>query len=188
MSKVNGRQTTTDAKWWQKLTLPLARWANNKKQLMNMILIFFPVTCGSIKILWKDGRTVQSCSPLWEPYMTCKISSCSNLLCISLICFVRMNSHSNISHWRFLTAIYHIEDFSQQYITLKISHSNISHWRFLTAIYHIEDFSQQYITLKTWDVMRSSSHAKQWCLSMICHITSHSYTECKENILYDICH
>ena len=24
--KVNGRQTT-DAKWWQKLTLPLARWA-----------------------------------------------------------------------------------------------------------------------------------------------------------------
>ena len=26
--KVNGRQTT-DAKWWQKLTLPLARWAKN---------------------------------------------------------------------------------------------------------------------------------------------------------------
>ena len=26
MWKVNGRQTT-DAKWWQKLTLPLARWA-----------------------------------------------------------------------------------------------------------------------------------------------------------------
>ena len=30
MWKVNGRQTT-DAKWWQKFTLPLARWANNKK-------------------------------------------------------------------------------------------------------------------------------------------------------------
>ena len=29
MWKVNGWQTT-DAKWWQKLTLPLARWANNK--------------------------------------------------------------------------------------------------------------------------------------------------------------
>ena len=28
MWKVNGRQTT-DAKWWQKLTLSLARWANN---------------------------------------------------------------------------------------------------------------------------------------------------------------
>jgi hypothetical protein len=27
MWKVNGRQTT-DAKWWQKLTLPFARWAN----------------------------------------------------------------------------------------------------------------------------------------------------------------
>jgi hypothetical protein len=26
MWKVNGRQTM-DAKWWQKLTLPLARWA-----------------------------------------------------------------------------------------------------------------------------------------------------------------
>ena len=29
MWKINGRQTT-HAKWWQKLTLPLARWANNK--------------------------------------------------------------------------------------------------------------------------------------------------------------
>jgi len=28
MWKVNRRQMT-DAKWWQKLTLPLARWANN---------------------------------------------------------------------------------------------------------------------------------------------------------------
>ena len=28
MWKVSGRQTT-DAKWWQKLTLPLARWAKN---------------------------------------------------------------------------------------------------------------------------------------------------------------
>jgi hypothetical protein len=29
MWKVNGRQTT-DAKWWQKLTLPLARWAKKR--------------------------------------------------------------------------------------------------------------------------------------------------------------
>ena len=31
MWKVNGRQMT-DAKWWQKLTLPLARWAKMYKQ------------------------------------------------------------------------------------------------------------------------------------------------------------
>ena len=30
MWKVNGRRTT-DAKWWQKLTSPLARWAKNQK-------------------------------------------------------------------------------------------------------------------------------------------------------------
>jgi hypothetical protein len=27
--KVYDGRTETDAKWWQKLTLPLARWANN---------------------------------------------------------------------------------------------------------------------------------------------------------------
>jgi hypothetical protein len=32
MWKVNGRQTT-DAKWWQKLTLPLAGWAKNNIRL-----------------------------------------------------------------------------------------------------------------------------------------------------------
>ena len=32
MWKVNGRWTT-DAKWWQKLTLPLARWANNSSRV-----------------------------------------------------------------------------------------------------------------------------------------------------------
>jgi hypothetical protein len=31
MWKVNGQQTT-DAKWWQKLTLPLARWAKKKRK------------------------------------------------------------------------------------------------------------------------------------------------------------
>jgi hypothetical protein len=30
MWKVNGQQTT-DAKWWQKLTLPLARWAKKNE-------------------------------------------------------------------------------------------------------------------------------------------------------------
>ena len=34
MWKVNGRRTT-DAKWWQKLTLPLARWAKKYKRTNN---------------------------------------------------------------------------------------------------------------------------------------------------------
>jgi hypothetical protein len=29
----NDRRRTTDAKWWQKLTLPLARWAKKYKQI-----------------------------------------------------------------------------------------------------------------------------------------------------------
>ena len=43
MRKVNGRRTTdnrrrtTDAKWWQKHTLPLARWAK-KKQKDNILV------------------------------------------------------------------------------------------------------------------------------------------------------
>ena len=36
MWKVNGRQTT-DVKWWQKLTLPLPRWANK----LHAVLILF---------------------------------------------------------------------------------------------------------------------------------------------------
>jgi hypothetical protein len=36
MWKVNGRQTT-DAKWWQKLTLPLARWAKKIKEIMEPV-------------------------------------------------------------------------------------------------------------------------------------------------------
>ena len=35
MWKVNGRQTM-DAKWWQKLTLTLARWANKKACKINL--------------------------------------------------------------------------------------------------------------------------------------------------------
>jgi hypothetical protein len=38
--KVNGRQTT-DAKWWQKLTLPLAKWA--KKSILSTYYIFFKI-------------------------------------------------------------------------------------------------------------------------------------------------
>jgi hypothetical protein len=37
MWKDNGRQTA-DAKWWQKLTLPLARWANNPQVDMSLHL------------------------------------------------------------------------------------------------------------------------------------------------------
>jgi len=33
MWKVNGRRTT-DAKWWQKLTLSLARWAKKKHYII----------------------------------------------------------------------------------------------------------------------------------------------------------
>ena len=43
--KVNGRQTT-DAKWWQKLTLPLARWANKKLNAMMQLQYCF-------KLHWK---------------------------------------------------------------------------------------------------------------------------------------
>ena len=39
MWKVNGRQT--DAKWWQKLTLPLARWAKNNTDRNIYICTFF---------------------------------------------------------------------------------------------------------------------------------------------------
>jgi hypothetical protein len=37
MWKVNGRQTT-DAKWWQKLTLPLARWAKKGLSYVEILL------------------------------------------------------------------------------------------------------------------------------------------------------
>ena len=41
MWKVNGQ--TTDAKWWQKLTLPLARWAKkpNQKHIFLLLMIIF---------------------------------------------------------------------------------------------------------------------------------------------------
>ena len=43
MWKVNGRQKT-DAKWWQKLTLPLARWA--KKKIFHSPLVIISVNEG----------------------------------------------------------------------------------------------------------------------------------------------
>jgi hypothetical protein len=42
MWKVNWRQTT-DAKWWQKLILPLARWAKNTSKLDKKILYTFTI-------------------------------------------------------------------------------------------------------------------------------------------------
>jgi hypothetical protein len=39
MWKVKGRQTT-DAKWWQKLTLPLARWAKKMIELHHRQFLF----------------------------------------------------------------------------------------------------------------------------------------------------
>jgi hypothetical protein len=41
MWKVNGRQTT-DAKWWQKLPLPLARWVKNLNDNQMTIYVPFP--------------------------------------------------------------------------------------------------------------------------------------------------
>jgi hypothetical protein len=45
MWKVNGRRTT-DAKWWQKLTLPLARWSKNHiTGHMRVTLFLFVLWC-----------------------------------------------------------------------------------------------------------------------------------------------
>ena len=51
MWKVNGRQTT-NTKWWQKLTLPLASWAKNSQNTIGMtfLILFLKIffdTCTS---------------------------------------------------------------------------------------------------------------------------------------------
>jgi hypothetical protein len=38
--KIN-RRLTTDVKWWQKLTLPLTRWANNKGNVFVLYWVFY---------------------------------------------------------------------------------------------------------------------------------------------------
>ena len=51
MWKVNKWQTT-DAKWWQKLTLPLARWAKNVYiDRPTLMLFLFVSTIGIISVL-----------------------------------------------------------------------------------------------------------------------------------------
>jgi hypothetical protein len=50
MWKVNGQQTM-DAKWWQKLTLPLARWAKN--MLRNYYVICYETVSKIIKYVMK---------------------------------------------------------------------------------------------------------------------------------------
>jgi hypothetical protein len=61
MWKVNERRTTddrrqtTDAKWWQKLTLPLARWANNSS-LSTVKTIFW----NELEMINEDNDTFQS--------------------------------------------------------------------------------------------------------------------------------
>jgi hypothetical protein len=61
MWKVNERRTTddrrqtTDAKWWQKLTLPLARWANNSS-LSTVKTIFW----NELEMINEDSDTFQS--------------------------------------------------------------------------------------------------------------------------------
>jgi hypothetical protein len=38
--KLTDARQTTDAKWWQKLTLPLARWANNMKTRRTVLIVY----------------------------------------------------------------------------------------------------------------------------------------------------
>ena len=58
--KCDGRQTT-GAKWWQKPTLPLERWAKkkiaNKKQEMSMIPMFFLPNQDEIRIFFVEDIT-----------------------------------------------------------------------------------------------------------------------------------
>ena len=54
MWKVNGRRTM-DAKWWQKLTLHLARWANNSS-LSTVKTIFW----NELEMINEDSDTFQS--------------------------------------------------------------------------------------------------------------------------------
>jgi hypothetical protein len=85
MWKVNGRQTT-DAKWWQKLTLPLARWA--KKHNYNYHnLILTEVVC---------------CVLLFELFQP---------LCFSSYCKRNLFNHNNINfipQTKRLTGIVHL--------------------------------------------------------------------------------
>ena len=50
MWKVNGRHTT-DVKWWQKLTLPVERWANND-QMTNYQYLIVSVMNISVTLSW----------------------------------------------------------------------------------------------------------------------------------------
>ena len=49
MWKANGRQTT-DVKWWQKLTLPLARWAKNAVSFGRMVGLYLKFRLYSILV------------------------------------------------------------------------------------------------------------------------------------------
>jgi hypothetical protein len=40
---MDDRRRTTDAKWWQKLTLPLARWAKKRRNTEQYTSIFFQI-------------------------------------------------------------------------------------------------------------------------------------------------
>ena len=67
MCKVNGRQTT-DAKWWQKLTLPLARWAKNM----------------SLSI-WSSSSSFSSSSSLHPPSSSLSLLSCTGTCHVKLL-------------------------------------------------------------------------------------------------------
>jgi hypothetical protein len=82
MWKVNGRQTT-DAKWWQKLTLPLAKWA--KKEITSKF-IRVCITCRLRWTYWVrnytaagDRRLHDDCRRLSSVNIVAKVVVCRNI-------------------------------------------------------------------------------------------------------------
>ena len=49
------REKLTDAKWWQKLTLPLARWAKNRLFVVNSITQW-ETSCIEIWVIFSDAE------------------------------------------------------------------------------------------------------------------------------------
>ena len=64
MWKFNGRQMT-DAKWWQKLTLPLARWAKNGITFPNWMIFNFSLCTNDTNLPHKLGGKLDNMKPLF---------------------------------------------------------------------------------------------------------------------------
>jgi hypothetical protein len=85
--KVNGRQTT-DAKWWQKLTLPLARWANNSLWWGQYMFLLTSLLSLS------RTRLTRICG--WVEFL----SKFRTSLCINIYNFTPVESNSDESKFR----------------------------------------------------------------------------------------